>query len=251
MKILFSLLLLAAPAFAFADGLSELRATLLKLRSDQPLRARIEVKTRRKGGESDQQSQAQGTTTVIAESGPQGLQLGWSPEQIRQARQTAREDAANPDAPHAGISALTALDAEKALNLLDDAETLSTFLEKSVLLEDKPDSYQGKPARLLVIRPDLHLDQEGRKALKSSELAFKIWLDGDGVPLAANSSVELKFSKFFISFRVSEHETREYQCAGGRLVVTRVSRDVSSGGLGHTEESHSATTVTLLPSDNH
>jgi hypothetical protein len=240
------LFLLAAPALLSADGLADVRATLQKLQSDQPLRARVEIKTRRLGGESDKQKQSQVISSLIVESGPQGLTLSWSPEQIMQSRKAAWTQAANPDAPRSDLATLKVLAAGDALNLLDAADPLRRGLEKAVLQEDKRDTYEGKPVRLLVIRVGLGLDEEERKALKSSEAILKLWLDGDGVPLAMERDIQARFSKFLIGFRVHEHETREFQRAGGRLVVTRASKDSSGSGLGHSDESHTSTTVTLL-----
>lgn len=242
----FLLFLLIIPTPLFADGLTDVRATLQKLQSDQLLRARVEIKTRRLGGESDKQKQSQAVSTVIVESGPQGLTLSWSPEQIKQSRKAAWAERANPDAPKSDLATLKALAAGDALNLLDAADPLRRGLEKGVLQEDKRDNYQGKPARLLIVKVDLGLDEEERKALKSSEAILKLWLDGDGVPLAMERDIQAKFSKFLIGFRVHEHETREFQRAGGRLVVTRASKDSSGSGLGHSDEVHSSTIVTLL-----
>jgi hypothetical protein len=242
--LLFLLSALAAPLFA--DGLTDLRATLQKMQSDQPLRARVEIRTRRLGGESDKQKQSQAISAVLVESGPQGLTLSWSPEQIMQSRKAAWAETANPDAPKSDLATLKALAAGEALNLLDAADPLRRGLEKAVLQEDKRDNYHGKPVRLLVIKVELGLDEEERKALKSSEAILKLWLDSDGVPLAMERDIQARFSKFLIGFRVHEHETREFQRAGGRLVVTRASKDSSGSGLGHSDESHTTTAVTLL-----
>jgi hypothetical protein len=240
------LFLLAAPVLLFADGLTDVRATLQRLQSDQLLRARIEVKTLRLGGESNKQKQSEAISAVIVESGPQGLTLSWSPEQIKQSRKAAWAERANPDAPKSDLATLKALAAGEALNLLDAADPLRRGLEKAVLQEDKRDSYQGKPVRLLVMKVDLGLDEEERKALKTSEAILKLWLDADGVPLAMERDIQARFSKFLIGFRVHEHETREFHRAGGRLVATRASKDSSGSGLGHSDESHTTTIVTLL-----
>jgi hypothetical protein len=240
------LLFLTAPTLLFADGLTDVRATLQKLQSDQPLRARVEIKTRHSGGESNKQKQSEGVSSLIVESGGEGLKLSWSPDQIRQSRKAAWAETANPDAPKSDIATLKALEAGQALNLLDAADPLRRGLEKAALLEDESDTHKGKPARLLVIRIDLGLDEEGRKALKSSEAILKLWLDGDGIPVAMDRNIEARFSKFLIGFKVHEHETREYQRAAGRLVATSATRDSSGSGLGHSDESHTTTTVTLL-----
>ncbi len=83
------LLLLAAPTLLCADGLTDVRATLQKLQSDQPLRARVEIKTCRSGGESNKQKQSEGVSSVIVDSGAEGLKLSWSPKQIKHSRKAA------------------------------------------------------------------------------------------------------------------------------------------------------------------
>jgi hypothetical protein len=240
-------LFLAAPTFLFADGLSDVRATLQKLQSDQLLRARIEIKSRRSGGESGKQKESESVSTVIVENGPDGLKLSWSPDQIRQSRKAAWNEVTNPDTPRSDLATLKALEPAQALNLLDAADGLRRALEKSELREDKRENYQSKSARVLVFRIELGLDEEERKALKSSETYFKLWLDDDGVPLGMERDVQAKFSRFLVGFRIHEHDTRTYQRAGGRLVVTHSTHESSGAGLGHAEEVHSTINVTLLP----
>jgi hypothetical protein len=240
------LALLLAPVLAFADGLTDVRATLQKLQSDQPLRARVEIKTRHSGGESNKQKQSEGVSTVIIESGADGLKLSWSPDQIRQSRKAAWAEIANPDSPKSDLAMLRALEAGQALNLLDAADPLRRGLERAVLLEDKPDTYKRKRARLLVLKIDLGLGEEERKALKSSEAIEKLWLDADGIPIAMDRNVEARFSKFLIGYKLHEHETREFQRAAGRLVATNITKENSGTGLGHSDESYTTITVTLL-----
>src|SRR3954462_1581885 len=163
------LLLIAAPARLYADGLSDVRGTLQKLQSDQLLRARVEIKSRRSGGESGKQKQSESVSTVIVENGPEGLKLIWSSDQIRQSRKAAWNEVANPDLPRSDLATLNALEPAQALNLLDAADALRRALEKSELREDKRENYHGKPARVLVFHIELGLDEEERKALKSSE----------------------------------------------------------------------------------
>ena len=246
MKLLL-LPLLFAPTLLFADGLTDVRATLQKLQSDQPIRARVEIKSRRSGGESSKQKQSESVSSVIVESGSEGLKLSWSPDQIKASRKAAWAETANPDAPKSDIATLKALEAGHALNLLDAADPLRRGLERARLLEDKSDTYKGKPARLLVIRIELGLDEEERKALKSSETIEKLWLDSDGIPIAMDRNIDAKFSKFLIGFKIHEHETREFQRAGGRLVTTSSTKESSGSGFGHSEESHTTITVSLLP----
>jgi hypothetical protein len=238
--------LLLVPTLLFADGLTDVRAALQKLQSDQPLRARVEIKTRRSGGESNKQKQSESVSSVIVESGAEGLKMSWSADQIKQSRKAAWAETTNPDAPKSDLATLKTLEAGHALNLLDAADPLRRGLERARLLEDKSDNYKGKPARLLVIRIELALDEEERKALKSSDAIEKLWLDADGIPIAMDRTIDAKFSKFLIGFKIHEHETREFQRAAGRLVTIVSTKESSGSGFGHAEESRTTIAVTLL-----
>ena len=242
----FFLGLFFGPTLLFADGLTDMRAALQKLENDQPLRARVEIKTRRSGGESNKQKQSESVSSVIVESGADGLKLSWSPDQIKQSRKAAWIEATDPDAPKSDIANLKTLEPGEALNLFDAADALRRHLERARLLEDKSDTYKGKPARLLVIRIDLAFNEEERKALKSSEAVEKLWLDNDGIPIAMDRTIDAKFSKFLIGFKFHEHETREFQRAAGRLVTISSNKENSGSGFGHSEESHTSIALTLL-----
>lgn len=248
MKALVALSLLSLlPDVVSADGLNDLRTTLTKLTSDQPLSARVEINTRSIGGESDKQKKAAGVSAVLVRLGPSGLALSWTPEQIRQSRRAAAEKNANPDAPKSSLATLAALDAGEALNLLDAADPLRLSLDKATLLEDKAITYRGQPAHRLFVQLDLKLPEEGRKAAKSVSANLTLWIGPDGVPLAADRDLRIHFSKFFLSYNVREHAVREYQIAAGHLVVSHTVQESYGSGLGHVEESHSTISVKLLP----
>jgi hypothetical protein len=175
---------------------------------------------------------------VIVESGADGFKLSWSPDQIKASRKAAWTEATNPDAPKSDIATLKTLEPGQALNLFDAADALRRHLERARLLEDKSDTYKGKPVRLLVIRLELALDEEERKALKTSDAIEKLWLDADGIPIGMDRTIDAKFSKFLIGFKIHEHETREFQRAGGRLVTVLSTKENSRSGFGHREEGH-------------
>lgn len=242
--ILSSLLL---PGLAKADALTDLRANLPKLTSDQPVSARVQITTRRSGGESDKQQKADGVSTVLVRLDPSGFALTWTPEQIRQTRHAAAEKVANPDAAKSSLATLAALDADEALNLLDAADPLRLSLDKATLLEDKPVIYRSQPAHRLFIQLDLKLPEEGRKAAKSVSANLTLWVNAGGMPLAADRDIRIRFSKFFLSYTVREHTVREYQMTNGHLVVIHTVQESYGSGLGHVEENHSSITVKPLP----
>ncbi len=238
--------LLAAPPL-HADRLTDLRATLEKLRGDSPVKAQIVVRTVRKNGDKEEAGQATQEATVFAEQGAQGLRLTWGPQLLAEARKAAWQKAANPDAKTTQGADLAVLDAEQAVELLDAADSLLLDLQRAVLVEDKVEPRGGKPTRVLIVKPHDGLSASDRKALKSREDTLKVWLDDGGVPVALDRSTKLKFSKLLISFSFSRHLTRTFAVAGDHLVVISSTEDSGGSGLGQSEETRETARVTLLP----
>jgi hypothetical protein len=233
---------------AHADPLGDLRASLQKLVGEQPIKAQIVVKNIVKNNDEGQAQQTVEEGAVVAEDGPQGLRLSWAPQQILEARKAEWQKAANPDAPaQHSSSSLSVLGAKDAADLLGYAEPLRLLLEGATLVENKVEPRNGKPGRLLVLRPRDGLTASEKKSLKEREDILKVWLDETGVPLALDRSVKLKFSKFFISFAVSVHEARTLTRLGDRLLVTQWSEESSGSGLGQTGESRKTMRVTPVP----
>lgn len=241
-----ALALLAAPPLR-ADRLTDLRATLEKLRGESPVKAQIVVRTVRKNGDKEEAEQATQETTVVAEQGAQGLRLTWAPQLLAEARKAAWQKAANPDAKTTQGADLAVLDAEQAVELLDAADSLLLVLQRAVLAEDKVEPRGGKPTRVLIVKPHDGLSTSDRKALKSREDILKIWLDDKGVPVALDRSTKLKFSKLLISFSFSRHLTRTFAVAGDHLVAVSSSEESGGSGLGQSEETRETARVTLLP----
>jgi hypothetical protein len=238
--------LLAAPPL-HADRLTDLRATLQKLKGDAPVRAQIAVRDTRKGGDEDEQKIDSEEATVLAEQGPQGLKLTWSPQLIEEARKASWQRAANPEATTSRGAGLSVLDAGQAVALLDAADPLLLEIDRATLVEDKVEPRGGKPTRVLVLKPREGFSAAQRKSLKSREDVLKIWLDDAGIPVALDRQVQLKYSKLLISFRVSTHATRTYAVVGDHLIATAASDESSGAGLGQSGENHKLSRVTVLP----
>jgi len=229
-----------------ADPLADLRANLAKLQAETPLRARIDVKTTETSKEDDLTKQEVKDASISAEAGPQGLRLSWPAQALAEARKAARLRAANPDAPKQD-GGLAELDVEEAADLLSYAEPLSLLLEGATLKEERNDVRQGKAARLLVFEPRERLGASEKKMLKSREESVRVWLDPEGFPVAMDRAVDLKFSKFLISFAVSNRESRTFVRVAGRLVVASESTDGGGAGFGQSGQRKRQTKVTLLP----
>jgi hypothetical protein len=86
-----------------------------------------------------------------------------------------------------------------------------------------------------------------RKYVKDVEATARVWLDPDGVPLAAQRRVLLKGRIFLIiTFEIEQKESLRFGRNGDRLVVVRQESDSRSAGAGERRDRHAVTTLTLL-----
>lgn len=238
--------LLASAAPLHADRLTDLRATLARLKAETPVKAQLAVRSVEKNSGDDEAKTSTGEATVIAEHGREGLRLSWPAQQVAEARKAARQKAANPDAKEEKGVELGAIDADDALKYLDAAEPLALALEGATLAEDKVEARAGKPTRVLVVKPRDGLSASDRKSLKSREDVLKVWLDEAGNPIAADRSTKLKFSKLLIAITISVRESRAFARVGDRLLVTSAIEESSGSGLGQTGETRKTVRVTVL-----
>lgn len=242
----FAIALLCIPALAQADALDDLRARLDAAPAAASIKARIERHSLRKVSEDEDErifNERRGGLTVALDS--RGLKLQWPLPQIAAARREAelrvKDDAAAPN-----LDSLSLLSAREAADLLDHAPVLKLLLNDATLLEERDESWQERPARLLLLRAsEPPMDAETRKQLKSHEGTLKIWLDPAGAPLALERLDKFKGSKFFVSFTADNRDVREFAEVKGRLVVTRAESSNGSTVLGETNSFVTATTVVL------
>jgi hypothetical protein len=237
------LLLLAGPLCA--DTLSDLRGTLERLKGLEAVRGRLSIQSWSRNGEGKKSKEKRSGGEVQVEDGPQGLRLGWTATQIQAARKDAQAKAVNPDAATPNLETLKALDAVEATRLLGYAEHLSLLLQGAQLLEERADSYQGKPARLLVLKPEVRMSAEDKEVIKRFEVSLKLWLGADGVPVAMEEAQAYKGSKFLISFTGTRNENLTFGRVGNRLVALQCTRSSSGSGMGMTNESKTVTTLAI------
>ncbi len=233
-------LLLLAPALK-ADGLSDLRAALQKLPATQGVNAEAQVSLWSRNGKGKAAKITQGQAHLRVEEGASGLRLTWGRSELD------RIQAASEAKDEAPKRAMGNLDAEKAGDLLDAAKGLLRALKNANLQEDRTDTWQGHPVRLLVFSLDdmKDMDESERKHLKSYTHTVSVWMSADGVPLAVKSQTDLKGSFLLISFENHTQLTRTFTRVGDRLVATHEEILDSGAGAGESGESKTVTELKL------
>lgn len=227
-----ALAMLACSCVLWADGQGDLRNALARCRAAEPLKAAMEYQFWESSGPEKQPKILQGRLQAVVEDGPQGLRFAWPVPVLNAARQEARTQAANPDAPDPVRAAMRQLDVLQVQTCLDAAEDLLRDLDQARFLEERVETWQDKPARALSFRLEPKLPEDLRKALKKLDATLKIWIGPDGMPLASSTTVQLKASKLLISIDSRQKEERTFTAKAGRLVVVNRVEEESTTAMG-------------------
>ncbi|WLT32316.1 hypothetical protein [Geothrix sp. PMB-07] len=236
--------LLLVCALAQADTLGELKGTLAKLNGQDPVKATIAYQFWSKQGDDKKPVITEGKATSQAEDGPQGLKLSWSRNLIQTAAQEARAKVQDPEKKTPTRRAIEGLKAVEVSEYLNGSDELLRTLEQAQLVEEKADTWQGKPARLLNLKLTPRLGEQEKKYVKELEATAKLWVGSDGLPLAIQSSVHIKGRALLvISFEQNQKEEYHFARSGNRLIVVQHVNETSGSGGG--EKGQSKTVVSL------
>ena len=223
-------LALLAPALR-ADGLSDLRAALQRLPATQPIKATVDCQVWSRTVKEKRPKIIQGQVQVKVEDGPAGLKLAWDKAELEHIQAAAKT---KDDGPK---QALDALGAGQAGELLDASRDLTETLDGARIQEDRPDTWQGHPARRLSLALDPKgMDASDRKHIKSYSRILTIWMGADGTPLAVQDQEDLKGSFFFIGFEAHNKSLRSFARSGDRLVTVHEESQNSGSGAGQQGE---------------
>ena len=211
-----------------AQPLDDLKARLAELRSDQPVRIEVEVELEHRGTAPLHFNANRQRGTAVVVSGRRG-------PRVREERWSGRSTHASvwsDDAPEAE----PLVDELEAALVADPAGVLLDLLADVAVESDEAVTWEGRPARLLVVRPaEAPADRPAGKARRDATLPVlaeaRIWLDETGAPLALERVGELRLGA---SLTLIESQTMTFQQAAGRLL------------LDEAREAHSGTALAVL-----
>jgi hypothetical protein len=229
--------LLATPC-AHADGLADLRAALARLQGQTPLKATLDVKTTERQGEGADAQEKQGQASVALEDGSRGLQVLYAKDTLARMDAESRQVARDPKAKAPTVLAMGKLDSGEIVPMASATGSLLRGLEEDVFKSEKPDAWNGKPARLLTFSvPIGKLPEQQRKYVKQFDSTVSIWIGADGTPLASETRTAVKGRAFVVvSFEALDERSCTYGVIGDRLLTLRSETHSSSSGAGERGE---------------
>lgn len=243
LRILFLLLI---GSLAQADTLSELKGLLPRLNGAEPIKATVDYQFWNRQGDDKKPVITEGRATTQVEDGPQGLRMTWSRNTLQAATQEAKAKALDPEKKTPTRRALEGLKALEVSDYLNGADELLRTLEQSQLVQERLDTWEGKPAKLLQLKVTPKLGQQERKYIKEMEATAKVWVSSEGLPLAAETEVHMKGRALLvISFEQHQKEAFQFTRAGNRLVVLRHAQESSGSGGGEKGQSKTVMSLSL------
>jgi hypothetical protein len=243
MRFRIALFIVFLPTVAAADALIDLRTALGRLAATTPVHGAIEITSTSRSSDDDKPND--GKTAVGFEIGDSGLHIIYPRAMLIQSTLEARAEARDPERPTPVRNGASHIHGLHLAELLDGAAPLSMLLESAQLLQVKPATFGGRPARLLLFKIVPKLSKADSKHVKKVDSTLSIWITDDGTPLAAEQSTSAKASFLLISFEVDEKQSWTYARNGDRLIATRHEDNNKSDGLGQHETSRTVEVVRL------
>lgn len=241
---LLSLLLLGS--LVQADTLSDLKGLLPRLQGSEPIKASVDYQFWNRQGDDKKPVITEGRATTQVEDGPQGLRMTWSRNTLQAAAQEAKAKALDPEKKTPTRRALEGLKALEVSDYLNGADELLRTLEQSQLVQERLDTWEGKPAKLLQLKVTPKLGQQERKYIKEMEATAKVWVSNEGLPLAAETEIRMKGRALLvISFEQHQKEAFQFTRVGNRLVVLRHAQESSGSGGGEKGQSKTVMGLSL------
>lgn len=250
-------LLLALSASAAPDGLpaaaapgavAELRARLDALAARAPVRATFTHRFEGTSGSGKGLVRLVGAGAGTLEEDADGLRISWARPQLDAARAEERRRAADADAPAPTREAMAALPSNELAAYLDAASLLRLQLEGARVLQDRADTLDGAPARLLVLRVDPPLGPRERRYVKQLDATAWLWLGEDGIPRAAERRVSVSGRALLVvTFEQQHRDVYRFELHGDRLVTVRHESERQGSSAGDPHARASLTTLAVEP----
>jgi hypothetical protein len=215
------ILLLALPALAWADGPSDLQASLKRLNGHTPVKVNVTYTNWQEAKSFLQPVTSQGSLQFQVREDGSNLQVDWNLPQLGAVDGEERLLIQDPGVGTPVRDAIKELDARRLDQLLNQAGVLSQFLESAHFKTESNESYQGKPAKALVFTFDPNIRPDHRGRVSHTEGTLKVWIGEDGVPVASETLMDYegKHSRLYGRFHSKCLVKTTYAVINQRLVV--------------------------------
>ena len=214
--------LILTPALALADGPADAKAALHKLQGREAVQVHLDYQSwRQSGAEGKLEKPNQAQVGVRVAEDATMLRVEWDTSLVEKVEEEARRHDVDPTSPTSLRESLKDLDPGRLHHFLNQGPVLANLLAESRFLRESPENHGGKAARLLVFAFEPRVPASRQSHLSKREGEFKLWIDGEGIPFEAESTIHYqgKMSRIFGAFEVRTRTTTQFERIGTRLLV--------------------------------
>jgi hypothetical protein len=234
------ILALVAATSLSAATLDDVKGALRTLHAKQPVRAVYETKSANVASGRFFDQNVTTSAAVEARVDDNGLTIVYSQAQL--ARAAAQRDAKKDDAKER----VAEISATRVAEMLDFAPSLAALLDRAVVVSERPSSYNGQPARLLV----MNIKEREDPRVKSGHVDVKLdrmslWIGADSLPLTSERSIKFSAGILFLKAEGETTEKSVFVHRDDRLVEVRHEHSDSSSGMGQTSHNTETETIAL------
>jgi hypothetical protein len=232
MKVFRLLLALLVALPLAADPLGDVRGVLGKLTAKEPIHATYEVQRAVVSEGKFDNDKVNGKAVVELEGGGGEFRVMIPRPLLEQLAREQEAHAADVEKSMPTVSALKQLDPVDTSNAIDFAPTLLRMMHGAKVVSDAQSTFQGKPARALILRLADSIEKKDAGRLKISENRLTLWLGPDLVPVGAEHLFNARISVFLLKFETKQKKSWYFAQAGDRLVRVRHESSENSSGMG-------------------
>ena len=220
-----TVLLIFASYDTYADGLTDLNKSLVKLDGSSAISATLKSVFTENRGRKKKIKTTSGSTHVQLLEDLNGLQITYSDEILTQIENEENEKERNEDASTPTLNAINDIEVRELRNMLSAAPKLSRSLIKAQFIKEEEIIYKDQDARILHFNLPLEAiisDKDVRSYVDDFEGMYKIIIDKNGVPLQAKITFEGSGSAYiFFKLSINQSRTYFYKVIDDRLVNFR------------------------------
>ena len=247
MKTVLLIALSLVPSILRADAIAEIRSALLSLKGAAPIHASFELQRSRKAQGRFANNESNGSAIVDVIADPGGLRITFAQRVLERATAEAVEHQADPKKATPVRSTLAEIDATTLSDDLDYSHAMLRLLAMGKVASDTRAVWQGRPARLLVMKLNPKLNPEATTVfhVNFSDDTLRLWVGADNVPLAAERIQRGTAGFLFLRGEMNNKQSWVFSRYADRLLVTRYESSFAGSGFGQKGEGRNVQIVTV------
>ena len=226
---------------ALADALGDVRSALQRMTAAEPLHATVQLDRSRHSHGRFLNDDFDGSVTFEVDEDASGVRVSYSRSLLQRATNEDWAKEINPARGAGTRDALTEAQPRSIERAVDAAGMVLHLVNRGHIVEQKIETVQGRPERMLLFR--LPATDGAEPGVSTTLDNFTLWIGADGLPVAAKRERKGSAGVLFIHVNTVRTETWTFAARGDHLVAMRFDDHSTVDGPGQHGDAHSTWSV--------